>query len=101
MYTTTRPSPFTTGSAPSCLKRPRALRFFGVEAGSSTSTSTTQPKRLASFGPAFTSKRLWYFAQAYQSAPTAERSVLPSSGGPERWPELGRSPGRGEVGTEV
>ena len=37
----------------------RAVRFFGVEAGSSTSTSTIQPKRFGSFGSLETSKRSW------------------------------------------
>ena len=47
-------------SAPSCLKRPSAVRFVGTEAGSSGSISTIQPKRLASFGSLLTSKRGWY-----------------------------------------
>ena len=48
MYATTWPSRLTTTFAPSCLKRPIAVCFTGVERGSYGSISTIQPKRFGS-----------------------------------------------------
>ena len=44
--------------APSCLKRPSAVRFTGVECGMNGLISVTQPKRFGSFGSTSALKRL-------------------------------------------
>ncbi len=70
MYTTTRPPLVSCTNAASCLVRPRAVRFTGVESGSNGSNSTTQPKRLGSFGSsALTTKRSSFVAQLNLSPP--------------------------------
>jgi hypothetical protein len=71
MYTTARPPLVTCTNAPSCLTRPRAVRFTGVDAGSKGSISTTQPNRFGSFGSsAVTTKRGSFVAQLFLSPPT-------------------------------
>ena len=50
MYTATRPSCATNGLAPSCAKRPSAVRLTGARVGSRGSISTIQPKRNGSVG---------------------------------------------------
>ncbi|MNR57215.1 hypothetical protein D3C85_1779430 [compost metagenome] len=57
MYTTAWPDGAMVTVAPSCLKRPSAVRFTGLALASKGSISTTQPKRLASFGFSCRSKR--------------------------------------------
>src|SRR5690606_16006365 len=66
MYTTTRPSSASDMAAFSCLKRPRAVSFLGVELGSNGSISTTQPKRLYSFGSSDQSNRVSCVSQRYE-----------------------------------
>ena len=86
MYTTARPPLASCTNAASCLVRPSAVRFTGVESGSNGSNSTTQPKRLGSFGSAaVTTQRSSFVAQLLRSPPmpyaawSAESSALYAS----------------------
>ena len=65
MNIATRPSGVMPGIAPSCLKRPIAVRLTGVDSGSAGFTSTIQPWRFGSFGSSSMLKRLSNRPQAY------------------------------------
>ena len=71
MYTATRPSCAMNGLAPSCAKRPSAVRLTGARVGSRGSISTIQPKRNGSVGVRGRSKR------AIDRFPRVQRVRLP------------------------